>query len=156
MALHKSKCALSLHSGKDNIVRNANDWYGTDSTFEGLSFNPLSVENELEWAVNQKNNVIKGWTEWEINMQRLDMLKPGSSNKNIAFEFGDNLPPSTDDTSASCGVRDPRVMVIGSGTGPGSTQPPQAESTPTGAPQKFESNISTISSDVLLRFVVSR
>ncbi len=69
----KDECAKSkLWSQYEELVKHANDWYGMDSSFEGLSFNPLSVENELEWAVNQKNSVINTSTEWHIGMKNAE------------------------------------------------------------------------------------
>ena len=110
----KEKCAQSpFWQRYDEVIKNSFDWFGIGDSFEGLSFNVLSVDNEVSWAVNQKDSVIGSWSD-----KRFDTLNFGSTTKDIPFEFGDGKPPNDEQTPTTCGVKDPRVIVIGSEPGP--------------------------------------
>ena len=124
---HKEKCAQSpFWERYDRMIQNSDDWFGIGDSFEGLSFNVLSVDNEISWAVNQKDSIIGAWSEWATNVKKFDTLNFGSTTKDSQFEFGDGMPPDDSNTPATCGVKDPRVIVIGSESGPGSSQQPES------------------------------
>ena len=58
---HKEKCARSpVWERYDQIIQNSEDWFGIGNSFEGLSFNVLSVDNEISWAVNQTASSERG------------------------------------------------------------------------------------------------
>lgn len=76
---HKNQCALSeFWSRYDRIVQDSDEWFGMGSSFDGLSFNVLSVDNDVVWAVRQKNNVMGAWSEWATQVKKLDTLSPGT------------------------------------------------------------------------------
>ena len=119
---HKEKCSRSpFWQHYEEVIKNSFDWFGIGDSFEGLSFNVLSVDNELSWAVNHKDSVIGSWSEWATNVKKFDTLNPGTATKDIPYEFGDGKPPNDEQTPATCGVKDPRVIVIGSEPGPESS-----------------------------------
>ena len=56
---HKEKCIQSpFWQHYDELIKNSFDWFGIGDSFEGLSFDVLSVDNEVSGAVNQKDSVI--------------------------------------------------------------------------------------------------
>ena len=96
------------------VINNSEEWFGMGDSFEGF-------DNEIDWAVKHKDSVIGLWSDWATDVKKFDTLNPGTMTKDVAFEFGDGLPPDDDKTPTTCGVRDPRVHVIGSEPGPGSS-----------------------------------
>ena len=144
---HKQKCIQSpFWQHFDDLIKNSFDWFGIGDSFEGLSFDVLSVDNEISWAVNQKDSVIGSWSEWATNVKKFDTLNPGTATKDIPYEFDDGKPPDDGNTPATCGVKDPGVIVIGSEPGPGSTaqqgaptgagEPPKVHKSDAGFPRK--------------------
>ena len=133
---HKQRCIRSpFWNHFDELIRNSFDWFGIGDTFESFSFDVLSVDNEISWAVNKKDSVIGSWSEWATDVKKFNTLHPGSATKDIPFEFDDGKPPDDSKTPATCGVKDPRVIVIGSDSGPGSSEQ-RGTSTAKGEPPK--------------------
>ena len=127
---HKQKCVRSpFWDHFDELIKNSFDWFGMGDSFEGFSFDVLSVDNEVNWAVNKKDSIIGAWSEWATNVKKLDTLNPGTGTKDIPYEFDDGRPPDDTDTTATCGVKDPRVIEIGSDSGPGSKEQKGASTT---------------------------